>query len=216
MASDAMVEAVGRALSLMEMTLANPPKLGPQLTHIWATVLEARGLTPQDVSRATNHVIATERFFPQPAVFIECINPKVGDDLRAEGAWQRVRDCLTRYGAQASLTAADLNNDPAALWALERVGWERIGTEMTEENRAIFRAEYVRVYRLAVSERAALHYLPGRLERENGGGSRELTPALVGRPDWRTMPGDRAALDDAPLTPVPEPLKALLAGIGIE
>lgn len=210
MPSRAMSDVVTKALSLMEMTLANPPALGPQLTSIWATVLERNGLTPADVMRATERVIATERFFPQPAVFIEAIRPKASDDILAEAAWQRVRDCLRDYGANASLTAADMANDGAALWATERVGWERLG-EMDDDNRAIIRADFVRLYRVARADGMTLDYLPGRMEKQNAGGKYDLTPALVGRPDWTQLPAHRLPEATDALGPAIETLRALAA-----
>lgn len=205
MPSDAMIEAVARSLSLMEMTLANAPVLSGQLIQVWAAVLEAQGFTPEETERAAGLVIAREKFFPQPAVFIEATRPPVNEDTQAEGAWQQVRECARRFGSYASLTAADLNGDGAALWAVDRLEWERVG-EVEEDERKFLRAEFIRLYRLAREERKELAYLPGRFERENGANGRELTPALCGRPDWK----ERPALGAVAAEEVPREL----AGVG--
>ncbi len=198
MATRAIREATSKVLTVMQQMLAGAPKQVPaDVLEMWAGVLEGAGMTAEDIEAAARIVVSREKFWPTPSVFIEAWRPKVSDDLQAEAAWQRVRDCLSRFGGYASLTVEDVGGDGHALWALDRCGWERLGAEMDEDSRAIYRAEFIRVYRLAVNDRQRLDYLIGRCERENGAAGMDLDPVLCGRPDWRGLPRRQRALPAA-------------------
>jgi hypothetical protein len=184
--------AVTQALSAMRRTLANgPDELDAELIRIWVSVVELAGLTPAEVRAAAGEILLTERFFPQPAVFIEKVRPKANQDAAVEAAWLRVVGCVSRYGSYASLKAEDLAGDRAALWALDRMGWIRLCETLEDENRAILRAEFVRFYAVARQEKAGLDYLAGRCEIENTARTPRpgpLTPEQCGRPDRSELP----------------------------
>lgn len=170
---------------MMSRALANPPTIDGELIALWSAVLTAARLTPEEVKRAALDVIATREFFPQPKHFIEAIRPPMNFDVAVEGAWQRALDCVRRYGGNASLRSADVDGDGKVLWALDRMGWVRTCREMGEDNRAIFRAEFVRLYRLAQQEGSALDHVAGGMEIENAARRGEgLNAVLCGRPDW--------------------------------
>jgi hypothetical protein len=196
-------EQVAEALLVMAALLANPKPVTPRLVLGWAAVLKAAGVQPEEVPPTVERLIQTEKFFPTPADFLKLVRPPEDWDAAAELAWQRALTCVRAYGGNASLTAADLEGDGAALWALSRVGWDRLCRELDEENRAIWRAEFVRVYRLGTLHGARLAYLPGLQERHNDAAGRDLTPELCGRPDWTELP--ERTLNDL-LTPERNPI----------
>jgi hypothetical protein len=84
------------------------------------------------------------------------------------------------------------------------MGWERLCNELDEDNRSIWRAEFVRIYRLGTANRARLEYLAGPQERWNDTAGRDLTPRLCGRPDWSELPACRST---RPALDGPEPLE---------
>jgi hypothetical protein len=201
-----LTDAVSKALNLMARLLANAPVVDAQLIEMWTVVLEARGITAADVARAAGIVAGQERFFPQPSVFIDAVRPTGDEDAALELGWVRVLECVRRFGGYSSLNAADVDGDTAALWAVDRMGWVRLCSELGDDNRSLFRAEFVRFYRLARQERAACAYVAGRLELENAARRSligELTPAMCGRPDWES----REALPAKP--PVVQALPAV-------
>lgn len=198
--------AVRRALVLMEGTLANPRALTPELLRTWVLVLHTAGVTAAEIEPGVGRLLQTATFFPTPADFLKALRPPEDRESGEELAWQRVLTAVRARGGIASLTAADLGDDAAALWALSRVGWERLCRELDEEHRAIWRAEFVRVYRVARQTAAALAYLPGAFETQNLRAGRDLTPALCGRPDWRALP---AGAGDASSLPAGEPEESI-------
>jgi hypothetical protein len=173
--------AIQEALLLMAEVLANPKPVNVTLIRAWTAVLGSQGLSPDEVRAAAHRVLAEEEFFPTPATFLKRVRPQADTDALVEIAWQRVLTAVRRLGAPASLCAADFGGDTKVLWALSRMGWDRLCRELTEENRAIWRAEFARVYNAArLAE--PVHYLPGLMERQNVAlGAADLTPALVGR-----------------------------------
>ena len=187
----ALVEPVTSALSAFAAFLANPKEITPSFIQGWVTVLRYAGVQPEEIEPAAARLLATQTFFPTPADFIKILRPPEDQDAKGEIAWQLVVRCVDAYGSYGSLTAADLAGDGAALWALSRIGWERLCERLDEDNRAIFRAEFVRTYRVAVLTEARLDYLPGSHERLNDAAGRLLTPDLCGRPDWPELPGRR-------------------------
>jgi hypothetical protein len=119
---------------------------------------------------------------------LKLIHPPEDREAEEELAWQRVLSCVRSIGPYGSLRAADLGDDGTALWALNRMGWERVCHEMESEKRAIWRAEFVRLYRAGRQTGAGCQYVPGLIERENRLKGHALTPALCGRPDWTELP----------------------------
>ena len=199
MATDRLYETVAQALVVLEQILPrarSAAELTPEVVAAWVEVLRLDGVTPEEVRGAVPRILQTETFFPTPAVFLKLLRPVEDREAREEVAWQRVLECLRRYGGHASLAAADLAGDGCALAALERLQPERLSRELTEENRSLFRAEFVRIYRAFRSSGRQLAYLPGRYERENGALNHELTPMAAGRPDWEGFPGERVALGE--------------------
>lgn len=182
--SDAMLEEVAPALLLMAELLANPKPVSAELVRMWALVLQEAGVRPEEVEGGVCRVLQAERFFPTPADFLRVVRPPENREAVEELAWQRVLGAVQRLGAWASLCAADLSGDGAALWAVERLGWTRLCQELEEGNRSIWRAEFLRVYRVARELGEVQSYLPGAAEQQNGLTGVALSPAGVGRPDW--------------------------------
>lgn len=207
--SEDLREAVAESLTVMEAMLANPRPLTPQVLQAWVLVLEAAGLTADEVRAGTAKALTQLEFFPSPAVFLKVVRPPADEDAAAELAWQQVLTCIERHGLNASLCAADFHGDGAALWAVSRVGWEELCLG-DPEKRAIRRASFVRCYQLARGNGTALHYLAGPMERANDLKGRDLNPALCGRPDWKCLP----ARGSLPALPEGEPaaLAAVLVG----
>jgi hypothetical protein len=202
MASKQMAETVAQVLEVMRQMTANAPKSIPaDVLEIWCAVLESAGLTPDEVRRTAGTYIAREKFFPTVADFLAIARPSIDAEVQAEAAWLNVRRCLSDYGCYASLTAADLDGDECALWALSRLGYDEELGGAEDRERAFKRAEFVRYYAVAREKGHTLNHLAGRLECENRANARDLTPALCGRPDWTALP---AAVRDA--LPEPEPI----------
>lgn len=191
---DELAEAVGECLVVMAEILANPKPLTAPLLAGWTLVLREAGIAPDELRAATARILATEKFFPTPADFLKLLRPPEEREAAEELAWQRVLTALRAHGSMASLVPADLGGDGAALWALDRIGLARLGRELTEENRAIWRAEFIRLYRVGRSTHAELGYLTGEFERQNASGNRDLNPLTVGRPDWLELPACRTEL----------------------
>lgn len=206
-----METVVRQVLLIFAETLANPKPVTPQLEEIWVRVLELASVPVQDVETTAARMILTEQFFPTPATFLKAWKPPQDDDTAAELAWQKVLDAVRRYGGNASLHVSDFAGDGAAMWALDRMGWDRLCRELDEEKRAIWRAEFARIYRAARQTNARLTYIAGRHERENRLHGHDLRPELVGRPDWPHLPGEPEALP-AGFTGLGAILKALPAG----
>lgn len=213
--ADTLEAAISQSLTVMSQMLANPRKITPPVLEAWVAVLRGAGLSPAEVRAAATSILATERFFPEPAVFIEKARPQVDADTLAENAWVQVRRCLREFGSYASLTAADFNGDAAALWAVGQIGLEELG-EMDDRDRSIRRAEFVRYYRLARDQHYALQHLAGRFERENRAKihllppEREyrLSPAMCGRPDWRETPAELPPVSEAVEMPALPPAES--------
>jgi hypothetical protein len=190
----AMEDAVSKALILMTRTLANAPKVDRELVEIWALLLGNAGLTPEEIQRAAGIVAVRETFFPQPVKFIEAIRPPGNEDAALEWGWQLALECVRDRGGYASITAADVGDDPRVLWAIERMGWVRLCAELADDNRSILRAEFIRLFRLAREQRQECQYVAGILELDN---ERHIslvgpvTPAMCGRPDWTALPPAR-------------------------
>lgn len=210
MRRDPLELAVAETLALMAEVLAAPREITGALILAWAAVLREAGVAAEDVRPAALRLLGTARFFPSPAEFLEVLRPKEDAAALEELGWQRTLSAVRELGGFASITAEDLHGDGAALWVLSRMGWERLCRELDEENRAIWRAEFVRLYRLAQIVKARAEYLVGGAERENVCRGRDLTPELVGRPDWKALPACRA--HQATL-PEPGELQRLGAGL---
>ena len=198
----ALREPVAAALRLWAEFLAAPKALTPTLLDGWCSVLTHAGIQPDEVGPAATRLLASSTFFPTPADFLKVARPPEDADTACEVRWQLVLRAVQLHGCYASLTAADLGGDGHALFALERVGWVRLCQELTEENRAIFAAEFRRVYRAALSAGATRDYLAGTHEVANGA-SRfvNVTPALCGRPDWPALPPCHPTLSTQPALP---------------
>lgn len=195
-------EAIVQSLTVMSQMLANAPKdLPPHILNAWIAVLGNAGLSAAEVRQTAATILAREQFYPTPATFLKYARPPIDKNLADEDAWLKARGCLDRFGYYASLTVDDVGGDGAILWALGKVGWERMCAEMTEENRAIFRAEFVRYYRLAVEKRYTCGHLAGNAERMNRAGGYDLTPSLCGRNDWQELPAVVTGATDLPALP---------------
>lgn len=191
MPADRLTVAVTQALTLMAEVMANPKEITPQLVKAWVLVLRHAEIAPEEIEPAVGRMLSSGTFFPTPADFLKMLRPAEDREASEELAWQSILTTVRRFGARASLTATDLG-DATALWALERIGFDRLCRELTEENRAIWRAEFMRLYRAGKSTNAGLEYLPGWFERENLANGHDLTPILAGRPDWKALPPCRA------------------------
>lgn len=198
MPDPALHAAVLNSLVLMAEVMANPKPLTPDLVLAWELVLEQANVRPEEIAPAAARLMSSQTFFPTPADLIRAVHPAEDGDAAAELGWQLVLTCIRERGGYASITAADLGGDEAALWAVGRMGWERLCAELEAHNRALFRAEFIRTYNAAQVCGGCERYLPGRNERLNDANGRDLNPALVGRPDWPALPG-RAAGDARPL-----------------
>lgn len=172
----------------MAEALANPKEVTDELVEAWVAVLSLVDFPPSEMGKVTARVMVEQTFFPAPATFLKAWKPPDDLDARDERAWQTALGCVRRLGRYASLCLADVHRDRAVLWALERIGWERLCRELDESNLSIRRAEFVRIYRLAHTDSESLDYLPGEMERLNDAAGHDLTPALVGRPDWPELP----------------------------
>lgn len=209
---DEMEEKVTEALLVMAEMLANPKPITPRLITAWTLVLAQAGVRPGEVEPTTARLLATEKFFPTPADFLKLVRPIEDRDAAEELAWQRALQAVRAFGRNASLTAEDLDGDGVALWALSRMRWERLCAELTDENRAIWRAEFVRTYRLGAANDARLSYLAGPQELHNDALGKDRTPILCGRPDWKELP-DRT--EEQPTLPAGVPaLPAAAAALG--
>jgi hypothetical protein len=188
-------EALDALLVFAEM-LANPKEVTERLVRAWVLVLRQAGIQPQEVGPAAVRLLATQTFFPTPADFLKAARPPDDREAAAELAWQRTLTCVRQIGRNASLHVSDLAGNGLALWVLSRIGWERLCAELTDENRAIWRADFIRLYRAGATTNAWLTYLPGLQERLNDAQGLDLTPILVGRPDWKRLPerGEQPAL----------------------
>lgn len=182
--------------------LANAPELTPEKVTAWTRVLELAGVQPEQVGPAALRLAQQEKFFPTPADFLKIIRPPEDEDAQAELAWQQVLVCVATVGIYGTLTAADLNGDRQALWAVQRLGWSEI-CEGDPRQRAITRASFIRVYQAARSAGKATERVPGLHELKNDSDGRDLTPELVGRATPDALPGGAEA-------PAPE-RKALAA-----
>ena len=69
-----------------------------------------------------------EKFF-HPGDFLETGPAARGPDAGEELAWQRTLNAVREFGHNASLTAADFEGNGCALWAVSRMGWERLCNE---------------------------------------------------------------------------------------
>lgn len=225
---DELEVAIARALQVLKVALANPREITPPLLLAWALVLRYAAVSPAEVERGTACCLQSQAFFPSPAEFLKLLRPPAdrGEaEAAAEVAWQHVLTCVRRYGGRASLCAADLGGGDAGertLWALSRVGWEALCAGLTDENRAIKRAEFVRVYQVAGGQAggqaggkagegvagARLAYLVGACERENLAESYGAAPALAGRPDWEAWPAERPRVGSGQEPWQPRPLPA--------
>lgn len=207
---DELPERVLQGLVLMAGTLANPRPLTAELVHAWVLVLRAAGIRAAEVEPGVSRLLQTATFFPTPADLLRHLRPPEDREAAEELAWQHALTAVRRRGAAASLVPTDLAGDATALWALSRVGWERLCRELNEENRAIWRAEFIRLYRAGRQTHARLEYLPGGLEQQNRRAGQDLLPAHCGRPDWTHLPA--AALPEtAPAegAPAERPLRRL-------
>jgi len=208
---DPFTDTVARALALMAEVMANPKPVTPNLVKAWVLVLRQAGVTVEEVEPTVGRIMSAQTFFPSPADFLKLVHPPEDKEAAEELAWQRVLTCLRQHGGRASLVAADLGNDAGALWALSRVGFDRMGRELSEENRSIWRADFVRLYRTGRATNARLEYLPGTWERENLARGYDLTPRLAGRPDWKQLPAEREALQALPEGEGLQPVQRALA-----
>jgi hypothetical protein len=185
MAAD-YAEAVGRALLLLAEVTKNAPAITPDRTLAWVGVLQAAGVPAAEIEPAALKLAQTSTFFPTPAEMLEAIRPT--SDEAAELAWQAVLRAVQRVGRFGSLTPTDLDGDPATLWAVETVTWERL-CNAEEDRRAITRAEFVRVWKAGRARGAQTQYLSGGHERENAlHGLAAKAPALIGRPELAQLP----------------------------
>ena len=180
---------LSRALLLAAELVANPKPVTPTLVRGWEVVLAKAGIRPEQVEPTFERLLSESTFFPSPADFLKLANPAENREAAEELAWQRVLDCVREIGPHASLHVSDLNGDGTALWALDRMGWERLCSELDYDNRSIMRADFVRLYRAGKSTDATVEYVPGSHEKHNAMNGRELSPMLVGRPEWTALPG---------------------------
>lgn len=188
---DPLEDAISKALVMMAELLANPKPVTAQLVEGWVLVLQEYGVRAEQVPSAVGRLLQTQTFFPTPADFIKAVDPPENREAAEELAWQRTLTCLRRFGGSASLCSADFAGDATALWVVERIGFERMARELSEENRAIWRAEFVRLFRAGRTTNARTEYLPGSYERENLARGYAATPRTVGRPDWPALPAVR-------------------------
>lgn len=181
-------EEVLKALAIMAEVLANPKEINETLVKAWTLTLASAGVRPDEVEPAVGRALQTQTFFPTPADFLKLLRPPEDREAGEELAWQRTLSAVRHLGRYASLCAADFEGDGTALWTVSRMGWGRLCDELDADNRAIWRAEFMRTYRLGVQAKAALSYLAGSQERDNDARGLPLTPILCGRPDWKELP----------------------------
>lgn len=191
---DAWRVNVTRMLTLFARTLANGPAIDGELVAIWTQVLRHAGIRPEELSAMTQQVLVTERFFPTPAVVIAAARPPEVEDALAELAWQRTLGMVRTLGHYASINVGDCDGDSLTLWVLERMGWPRLCAELTSENRSIFRAEFIRLWRAGRACGASACHVPGAHEITNSGLSL-ADPRFIGRPA-ETLPPGVPALND--------------------
>jgi hypothetical protein len=185
--------SLSKSLNILRRVLANgPAEIDGELLDAWGMALEAAGLTAADIAAATPRLLQSQRFFPTPADFIEAVRPKANQDAEIELAWQKVRATVARVGSSASVAASDLGGDEHALWAADRVGWERLG-QANDEERVYAAADFRKLYRAAREQNNRLAYLVGRFERENAAENYPAQAELTGRPEWAKPPAERPA-----------------------
>jgi len=189
----------------MGEVLANPKAVNERLVLAWDMALKLAGVHAEQVAPTVARLLQTQTFFPTPADFLKIVNPAEDREAGEELVWQKVLDCVRKIGPNASLRREDLGGDGTALWAVDRMGWERLCRELTFDNRSIMRADFVRLYRAGKTTGAALDYVAGWLHKANENeGHQVTTPALVGRPEWEALPAAPVATPVLPSPVCPE------------
>jgi hypothetical protein len=187
---DPFTETLMEALVACKELLANPKPLTAAVVMGFRAVLQAEGVTVAELREGLTRLLAAERFFPTPADLLKHCRPDPADAV--ELAWQAVLRAVRVVGIYGSVAAADLGGDGRALWAVDRMGWERLCTELEPGNRAIYRKEFERLYLAAGG--ATVEYVAGLHERVNGlQGVAPTRPELVGRPDLAALPAGAPA-----------------------
>lgn len=183
-----LLDAVIESLSLCTQQANAPAQVSKALVTLWVTVLEAEGIGAAELRSAIIRHISSSKWFPQPADIVELVHG--GDQLESRIllAWEKVRDVNRSLVTGASWFASDLDGDELALWCVSRIGLTELANMTDRSRRELFK-EFRALYIAGRQSKQGKSKIAGQFERDNClVGRREMTPALIGRPDLEAIP----------------------------
>ena len=178
-------KAIIQSLSMLEL-LSNAPKpITENTVNAFFVVMEADGISPDQIRSAAVTHLKTSKWFPAPSELLEIIKgtSKLSLETRATLAWEKVRSMTRRVGSDGSWFASDLGGDGAALWAVERIGLQDLN-DMTSENRTWIERDFRKLYAAAIDGDKFAEHIPGNMEIGNvRSGYAIVRPGMIGRGD---------------------------------
>lgn len=183
------IEMLTKGITLMESELKlsrdqSPITGNDARLENWLRLLE--GWTDQEFWETAVRATMTLTWFPSIGELA-----KLRDGDHAEDgvlAWQMVLELASKLGSYASITAADMGGDEAALWCVSKIGWQEI-CHCESEKLGFLAAEFRKLYGAARSKGLTAKAIGGIHEIANGSIGFDTTQKeLCGRVEAGSVP----------------------------
>lgn len=178
------ISTLTAGLNILSAELKSPPVFDETKIELWLRVLERENVTDDEFMEICYKAITSLTFFPSLGEILRLRS--FSDDERCELAWLRVLDLVASIGSFGSLCLADVGGDGAVLWTLNKLNWCEFSPSITADNLSIRRAEFVRIYKIALRAGYSDEYVRGLCEINNQLSGQDLQDlsdyALFGRP----------------------------------
>ena len=116
----------------------------------------------KDIKKALARHVETSKFFPKPSEIIEIINPPEDLDLKAEGAWLKLREGIREHGYYNSIEF----DDPVIHSVIRSMGgWPRVSDR---EQDTWMKKEFIDTYKILLRKDSHPERILGVLESMGG------------------------------------------------
>lgn len=159
------IEVLQAGLNILGSELKNVPVFNAQKYELWLKIMEREGVDDEEFIELCYAALLSMTFFPTIGELMRLRAESI--DERLEDAWVKVLELVKNVGSFGSLSLGDVNGDGAILWALNRLDWCEWTPSISVDNLSIRRAEFVRIYKLALSAGYHNDWVVGVCERNN-------------------------------------------------
>lgn len=166
-------ETLRAGINILASELKNVPEFDAQKYELWLKIMERENVGDDELIALCYKALLSMTFFPTIG---ELLNLRAnGLEEKSEMAWVKVLELVKTIGGFGSLCLGDVHGDGAILWTLNRLDWSEFSPSITADNLSIKRAEFVRIYKLALSAGYSNEWVVGTCERNNRANGLDVT-----------------------------------------